>query len=367
MRCWVIALLSLAACGGGSAIEDGAPPIIDAAPPPMSDAAPPAGITGLHVSGHQIVNGDGVPITLHGVNRSGTEYACVEGWGIFDGPSNDASIAAITAWHANAVRIPLNEDCWLSLNGVSPMLSGAMYQQAIVDYATALEARSIVPILELHWAAPGTTLASAQTPMPDRDHTPVFWEDVAAHFAGDTSVVFELYNEPYPDDNQDTIAGWDCWRDGGTCPGVPYTAAGMQELVTAVRDTGATNVILLGGLQYSNALSHWLDHMPSDPTGNLGAAWHVYNFNSCSDAACWDATATPVAQTVPLVTTEIGEDDCNGTFIDGLMPWLDGRGVGYLGWTWDAWSGQCLVLITDYTGTPNGAYGQAFHDHLLAL
>ena len=36
-------------------------------------------------------------IQLHGVNRSGTEYACVQGGGPFDGPSDDASVAAIAS------------------------------------------------------------------------------------------------------------------------------------------------------------------------------------------------------------------------------------------------------------------------------
>ena len=35
---------------------------------------------------------------LHGVNRSGAEYACVQGWGIFDGPVTEASILAIKSW-----------------------------------------------------------------------------------------------------------------------------------------------------------------------------------------------------------------------------------------------------------------------------
>src|SRR5436305_5983091 len=88
-------------------------------------------MTGLHVQGNQIVNGNGQPIRLLGVDRSGTEYACIQGWGIFDGPSDAASIQAITSWHTNAVRVPLNEDCWLGINGAPAAYSGATYQQAI--------------------------------------------------------------------------------------------------------------------------------------------------------------------------------------------------------------------------------------------
>src|SRR5207244_626680 len=82
---------------------------------PANRAAP-----GLHVSGAQIVDDTGKPVQLDGVNRSGTEYACAQGWGIFDGPSDAASVAAIAAWHVHIVRVPLNEDCWLAINGINP-------------------------------------------------------------------------------------------------------------------------------------------------------------------------------------------------------------------------------------------------------
>ena len=63
---------------------------------------------GIRVEGNQLVNGAGQVVRLHGVNRSGTEYACIQGWGIFDGPTDDAALQSIKAWHTNAVRVPLN-------------------------------------------------------------------------------------------------------------------------------------------------------------------------------------------------------------------------------------------------------------------
>ena len=65
----------------------------------------------------------------------------------------------------------------------------------------------------------------------------------------------------------------------------------MQSIVDAIRATGSTHVILLGGVQYSNALTQWLAHKPNDPLGQLGAAWHLYNFNACVSATCWDVGA----------------------------------------------------------------------------
>ena len=44
---------------------------------------------------------------------------CVHGGQVFDGPADSTSVQAMAAWHINAVRVPLNEDCWLGINGVS--------------------------------------------------------------------------------------------------------------------------------------------------------------------------------------------------------------------------------------------------------
>jgi hypothetical protein len=143
--------------------------------------------------------------------------------------------------------------------------------------------------------------------------------------------------------------------------------AGFQSLVNAVRGTGATNVVMIGGLAYSNDLTQWLAFKPSDPLNNLAAFGHVYNFNTCSNTSCYDSQMAPVAAQVPLSLTEIGENDCAHGFVDTLMSWADAHGVGYLGWTWNTWpcnSGP--ALITDYNGTPT-AFGQGLRDHLTTV
>jgi hypothetical protein len=341
-----------------------------------SRLAPAGAPTGLHVVGRQLLDGSNNPVILRGVNRSGTEYACIQGWGFFDGPSDLASVQAIASWGANAVRIPMNEDCWLNINGAPPAYSGAAYQNAIASYVATVQQAGLVPILDLHWTGAGTTMATGQQPMLNRDHSIDFWQGVANAYKNNTGVVFDLHNEPYPDGNADTAAAWDCWKNGTTtgnasaCPGsgLTYQAAGMQEVVNAVRATGATNTVMAGGVQYSNALSQWLTYEPQDPTGNLVAAWHVYNFNVCSTTSCYDATAAPVAASVPLVAGEIGENDCGTTMLNTLMSWLDSHNSGYLAWTWDTWGTACanLSLITDYNGTPT-AYGQDYKNHLASL
>jgi aryl-phospho-beta-D-glucosidase BglC (GH1 family) len=272
-------------------------------------------------------------------------------------------------WGINTVRVPLNEDCWLGINGVSSEYSGAAYQQAIEQYVALLNQNGIYVSVDLHWNAPGSTLATGQLPMADMDNAPAFWTSVATAFKGSGNVMFELYNEPYPDNNQDTTAAWTCWLNGGDCPSVSYTTAGMQTLVDTVRATGATNLILLGGVEYSNGLSQWATYKPTDSLNNLAAAWHVYEETVCNDSSCWESIQAPLAKSFPIVATEVGDSLCDGTFVTSAMSFLDGIGQSYAGWSWNAWGSACAdySIISDSTGTPNGAYGTAFQTHFLSL
>jgi len=142
----------------------------------------------------------------------------------------------------------------------------------------------------------------------------------------------------------------------------------MQTLVDAVRGTGATNVIALGGVSYGNALSQWLTYRPSDSFNNLVAAWHVYNFNVCNTTSCYGSNAASVAAQVPVIATEIGTDSCDAVFLETLMDWLDAHHMGYLAWTWNTWGADCslITLVSDYAGTPT-PYGQIYRSHLLGL
>jgi len=318
-------------------------------------AAPAAGTApALRVSGTQIVDGAGAPVQLNGVNRSGTEYACAQGWGIFDGPNDQASVSAIGSWHVHVVRVPLNEDCWLAINGVKSSYSGTAYRQAIASYVGLLEQNGMDVILDLHWSAPGTQLATGQQKMPDADHSPAFWRSMSKWFGSDEAVVFDLYNEPHD-------VTWRCWLRGCTVDG--WKAVGMQKLVTVVRNAGAQNILMAGGLGWAGDLTQWKAHMPSDPLHQLVASWHLYNFGSCTTEACWDANVAGVGGAAPILLGEFGETDCGHSFVDSLMGWADGQSIGYVAWTWDDWSGcNGPTLILDYAGTPT-TYGQGVDDH----
>ena len=207
--------------------------------------------------------------------------------------------------------------------------------------------------------------------MPDAAQAIPFWTSVANTFQGNDAVIFDLFNEPYASraDNNNSAEGWQCWATGSPCTGISYPVAGMQQMINAVRGTGANNVIMLGGEEYANDLTGWLANEPADPDHNLVASWHSYNFNTCSSQSCWTSQIAPVIAQVPVIAGEIGENDCAGGYITPLTTWLDSQNTSYLAWAWNA-DFNCSSgpgLVTDYVPGDPTAYGAAYKSHLASV
>jgi endoglucanase len=364
----------------------------------------------ISISGNHFVNGAGQTIRLLGVNHPSSEYDCVHGEGYNDGHQDEADAAAVASWNADAVRVPLNEDCWLGINGepnkAEQPLSQEGYQHAIEAYVAALHAHGLYAILDLHWTAPHEAVAKSQEPMPD-SHSEAFWASVATTFKGDPAVVFDLFNEPFdPTDSnsgddeepQDKVS-WDCWENGGCLTaaytennkgetvrsGEKYEVVGMQTLVNTVRSAGATQPVMVGGLNFANDLTQWADHAPNDPINQEAASFHNYmGPGKCDNVACWNSEIAPIAANVPVVTGEFDEDNyleskcatkTPSTFDQDYMNWSDEHGVSYLAWGWIVLNQQekdeegcsAFYLIEDYGGTPASPNGTLLHDHLLTL
>ncbi len=346
-------------------------------------------IDGLHVMGNTILNSSGRAVRLLGVSHSGSEYACIQGWGLTEGTINQHFVNALRSWRINALRLPLNEDCWLGINNAPAAYSGQTYRNWLSSTVELLVQNGIVPILDLHWSAPGSARASGQQDMPDRDHSLAFWRSVAAVYRDNLSVVFEAYNEPHPGGNGYGDANWTCWKSGsatahgGACAQEDYAVAGMQDIVTAIRESGAPNIILLGGLCYAQCLmgdtaAHgWAPDEPSDPAHNLAAVVHAYRgawfLTNCADGdtACIAQTATdqygPTAAHAPLVSTEIGGgySAARGDwYVRAILTWLDARQASYTAWTWNTWHNDQSV-IGDYNGAATLDYGVDVKDHII--
>lgn len=353
--------------------------VVHGTAPTKARAATAAPTSALAVQGNSLVNpATNQAVVLHGVNRSGTEYACIQGWGIFDGPSDAASVQAIAAWGATLVRVPLNEDCWLGINGVSAAYSGQNYQSAIESYVALLHQYGIHAELSLIWGAPGSNRATYQPGAPDEDHSPAFWSSLATAFKNDHQDILAPWGE--------TIVDANCFLNGGVCEAtygpsnMPYNTAGMQQAATVMRQAGYTGVISIPGITYANDLTAWLSHEPKDTLApaQIAAEAHVYGNNTCgaqNNGACLTQQMAPVAAAVPLIFGETGEtydgSECTANNMRVILSWADAHHVSWAAWTWDTW-GNCSALVSNYNGTPNtttpanAQYALYIHNHMLA-
>ncbi|HZE15347.1 MAG TPA: cellulase family glycosylhydrolase, partial [Mycobacterium sp.] len=336
-------------------------------------------------------------VVLRGVNLSATEFVCEQGgtydnrgYGIYGGPFDQVSTyQAMAAWHVNVVRVPLNEDCWLGINGVNPSYGGVNYQQAIEAEVAAIHQAGLYAILDLHWTSPGGYAAVTQQPMADTDHSIAFWQSVASTFKSDPAVIFDLFNEPFfygsylANPNQDP---WQCWLNGcamtqfisggqttptGQSTGYTTTyswqSAGMQQLLDAVRGTGATEPVLINGVGWGGDDSGWLAHAPSDPAHQLIAGAHMYPCSNCGpiSTSAWDSEFGPIGQQYPVLFGETGDSSAGPeTYLPTFLPWADSHNWGYLAWTWNPWSNPDFVLIKDWNGTPTTGEGAYYQAHL---
>lgn len=413
---------------------------------PAGTALPPLSPIGhaptIRVDGNRFVDGDGKAIRLLGVNFAGVEGACVDAGfqigatdarpgPVFDYQGPDpvvvpgrppqpaaAFFGELAAWHVTAVRFMVNEMCWLGRPPhpqnhppVAPIpeahYDSAAYRRAIVDFVASLHRYGMIAVAVLgdnpcpyHWPAGSATVSNppgsefspcddADQVMPDAANAPDFWASFAATFKDDHSIVFELFNEPHINAVRPAVDPWACWLRGCDIPGEGWRAAGMQQLIAAIRHAGATQPILVPGINYSAVVYRpaygggpavgWIvpGTRPQDTLNppQLAAANHIYDDTydqtdiGCprgSGPECWDNVLGIVAAQVPLVTTELGEHDCatSGVFMERYMDWADTRPaagrdrVSYLGWTFNAdynCNAANATLIIDWAGTPTVA------------
>jgi hypothetical protein len=340
-------------------------------------------ISPISISGNHFVDGSGNTVRLIGVNRSGSEYSCSSddgaggfGYGFFQGPVNDRAIKAMRKWKVNAVALPLNEACWLGgIGGLNPNFSGAPYQAAIQDYVNRLNAKGIYVVLRLSGSGPGDNVygsapGDSEMPMADEDHSLDFWTSVASTFASNPYVVFHSYDEPHKIDWPCLLNG--CEVDANGSEGEPkfgkFQAAGQQALVNAIRATGATQPIIISGINFAGDLSEWLTYKPADPLNQLAAGWN--DFDYAKNLRSSKGALATVAQSNPIVIGGFGDTDCDSDYSEKIMKFADQQGISYLAWTWntEADYGGCSNALLGptkkayYTGHPSG-FGKGIRKH----
>lgn len=199
--------------------------------------------------------------------------------------------------------------------------------------------------------------------------------------------MFDLFNEPVMSGSDDQQ--FKCWKNGSTtasggdCTMVNFAVAGMQQLLTTVRQAGANNLVMLGGIGYASTLDLWPTYVPTDMLSppNIAASWHVYD----DQGGCTDDGATTVSTLCgsnpglggeavmnagyPIIVGETGYYSCSAAVGQAWWPlflsWADAQGIGYVAWSWsDGNNPQLLANTTTFTP---GGIGPTYKQYLQCI
>lgn len=323
----------------------------------------------------------GQAITLRGVNLSGAEYSCDSGRIWDNPPGNLTTIGHIRDdWAANTVRVPLNEGYWLGLGG-KVRCRGSTYRNAISRFVGQATSNGLIVEVDLHF---GIGARTDDYPIFDSAHAAAFWTSIADTFRSDHSVIFNLINEPHD-------VTWSCLMQGIHCA---TGTTGVKPMLDAVRDAGASNPVIIAGLDWSDDLGRWMQNVPVDPLettnpalgSQLIAGFHPYfglgNRCEMDPPRCWNHEIAPIQttgytgpdgklRTYPVIANEFGDvsSRCSGGRIKMFMKWADAQSppIGYWAWTFTVVPCSDPGLIRNAAGTPTSDYGSTFKAHLIAV
>jgi hypothetical protein len=334
----------------------------------------------LKVSGNQIVTANGgCTVRLVGVNVDCLEWSANGQQttnGITEGILQTVQEAA-AAWKANCVRIAIDQDWW---DGNAQSSRGGTSQaayQGIVDSIVAYcNSANLYCDLDLQWSGDGPTgSATGQYSMPDQNSL-VFWQSVAARYANNPSVLFDVFNEPYPN-------SWSVWLNGGTA-NEGFSTPGFQAIVNKIRATQsgggtyasgtyAQNICLVGGLGYSWDFQGMSP--VADPGGNgIVYTGHIYNNKGgCNCNTLWQQNIDPALSYGPVLIEEFGNSQNttdNGAFVNSVIDWMNGnndKGYVYGGMAWELGTEATPLLISDWNWDRTSYEGNQVYDWLQSV
>ena len=317
----------------------------------------------VRVQGNRLVDTDGKEVWLQGVNAGGMETI----------PNGDqqvkSTVVAIDQWHANCIRLPINEAHWFGTGIYSKNDGGKSFRDACDKIVRLAANRGAYVVIALH-----------RFRAPKAEHVE-FWKDCAAHYKNHPAVLFDLFNEPHG-------ISWEIWRDGGWVgkqgqhdesaflsseekkKNQGFESVGMQALVDAVRSTGAKNVVIAGGLFWANDLTgieseaiekgEKKSFRLTDTTGNgIMYAWHTYHWHKG-----W-GRLLPVAAKHPIFLGEVGasplgvmnfipdnQQEDPYTFSPDMLGFIQKLRINWTGWCFHPKAAPVMIENWDYKPTP---------------
>jgi hypothetical protein len=252
----------------------------------------------LYRAGNRILDGNGKPTLLRGVNVSGMEYSRLPLAGI----TPDELTTIIRGWGANVVRIPFVQ---------SRVLTDEDYRAELVQISLWLAELGAYTVLDLQWLdqeriwGPGKNRVA---PQPN-EQSAECWQLLAEVFYGRSHVLFDLYNEPHD------IAAYD-WN------------AWSARLASAVRSADADRLLLVSGLDWA------FDLRGVDlPDEQCVYSTHVYPWKSHD----WWTHFAFRAEDAPVFVAEWGGEAQHTAWGRRMAAYLKQLNLCWTAWSWRDW------------------------------
>jgi endoglucanase len=341
------------------------------ADPPAEAPQPQNWPREIKVSGNRLVDPEGKEVWLQGVAIPGLEIR-PEGHGAVK-----STIVAIEDWKANVVRLAVKDEYWFGLaketaKSKGQTDGGAAYR-ALVDAAVNAAAnRGAYIVIDNH---------RFRAVKPEQLE---FWKEVATKYKNHPAVLFDIINEPCG-------ISWEVWRNGGFVEekdkkktdeaafltdaekkaNQGFESPGMQKLVEVIRETGAKNVIIAGGLDWAYDLSGILEgYALEDKTGHgIMYSTHVYPWKKG-----WQKAFLNAAEKYPIFMGEVGADvkkmdflplevqEDPATWVPDILAVIQKHRLNWTGWSFHSWATP--VMLADWNYTPTPFWGQPAKDAL---
>ncbi|GAA1637677.1 cellulase family glycosylhydrolase [Actinoplanes couchii] len=289
----------------------------------LAVAQPAQAATGFTVSGTRILEGNGNPFVMRGVNHAHTWYT-----------SQLGSLANSKALGANTVRVVLSSGNRWTRNDAAD----------VTNVISQCKANRLICVLEVH----DTTGYGEEGAAASLAQAVDYWISIKSALDGQENyVILNIGNEPYGNTN---AAGW---------------VADTKNAITRLRAAGFAHQIMVDAPNWGQDWSFTMrDNAASvfatDPNRNVVFSVHMYGvFDTAAEIT--DYLARFRTAGLPLVIGEFGHLHSDGDpDEDTILATAQQYGVGYLGWSWSGNGGgvEYLDLVTNFNPAQLTTWGQ---------
>jgi mannan endo-1,4-beta-mannosidase len=281
--------------------------------------------TGIRVVNGVLVEANGTPLKLRGINHPHAWYT-----------HQTSSFANIKAAGANSVRVVLSGGRWPANDAAD-----------VANVINLCKFNRLICVLENH----DTTGYGEQGGAVSLDAAVDYWISVQSALTGQEDyVILNIGNEPF-----------------GNTPVTPGWTEATINAIQRLRNAGFEHTIMVDAPNWGQDWQFVMrDNAPqvlaADPTGNVIFSVHMYGvFDTAAEVDAYVDSFT--SRNLALCICEFGFNHSDGNpDEDAIMAKAELAGIGLMGWSWSGNGGgvEYLDMVVNFNPAQRTAWGERF-------